>query len=251
MRRTVWLVSLFGVCLSVVVLSPMAWADQNDDGAFFADTNAERAKVGAQPLRMAADLVAVARKQAGAMAGDGRIYHNPTIGTDVQNWKTVAENVGRGADEPQIQGLLMGSPGHRANILNGAFSEIGIATVRAGDYLYVAEVFRQPMAAAAPAPASVPRPAPAPRLSPAVVAPPPPPAVPAPASPTTSAVVVPQVRAVAVDSEPVVFTRPPAGSRPNGVVLLLATVWTLFVLVVIIRQLPSLPLRLPGWASTR
>jgi uncharacterized protein YkwD len=169
MRRLVWLATLVVASLTFVVASPTARADGNDDAAFLADTNAERAKAGAQQLRMVDDLVAVAAKQVNAMAAAGRIYHNPNLTTDVRNWRSVAENVGRGADEPQIQGLLMASASHRTNILNPDFSEIGIATVRSGPYLYVAEVFRQPMPAAAPAPA----PAPASRR--------PPPAAPRPA----------------------------------------------------------------------
>jgi hypothetical protein len=181
MRRLVWLASLVVTSLAFVVVSPAAGADSTDDGAFLAATNAERAKVGAQPLRMMGDLVAVAGKQADAMAAAGRIFHNPNLTTDVQNWKTVGENVGRGDDEPQIQGLLMASPPHRANILYRDYSEVGIASVRSGATLYVAEVFRQPKTgAAAPTPAPAPQraaasppPRPVPVAAPAPLAAPP------------------------------------------------------------------------------
>lgn len=184
MRRLLCLLSLVGLAVSFLVTAPAARADGADDAAFLAAANAERSRAGVQQLRMSSDLVGVAAKQAQAMAAAGRIHHNPDLATDVTNWVTVAENVGRGADANQIHAAFMASSGHKANILDRRFSEVGIATVRAGDYLYVAQVFREPKVAAAAAPAPAPRPAPA---QPAPAPTPAPAARPAPAPTPTPA----------------------------------------------------------------
>lgn len=252
MRRLLCLLSLVGLGLSLLVTAPAARADGADDAAFLAAANAERSRAGVQQLRMSSDLVAVAAKQAQAMASEGRIYHNPNLGSDVRNWRTVAENVGRGADVGQIQGAFMGSSGHRANILNGVFSEAGIATVRAGDYLYVAEVFREPAsAAAAPAPAPArPAPAPAPAPAPRPVAAPKPAPAPAPvavapapapqptiptaeqlaqaAAATQSTPGGPVVEPVqALQTEQIVDLEPAGGSRPDKTRIALLAMWLL------------------------
>ena len=133
MRRLLCLLSLVGLGLSLLVTAPAARADGADDAAFLGAANAERARAGVQQLRMTSDLVAVAAKQAQAMAAAGRIYHNPNLSTDVTNWHTVAENVGRGGDEASIQSAFMASAGHRANILNGAFGVAGVGVAVSAD----------------------------------------------------------------------------------------------------------------------
>ncbi|HVF20222.1 MAG TPA: CAP domain-containing protein [Mycobacteriales bacterium] len=108
------------------------------------------------------DLVAVARRQAARMAAEQRIWHNPNLGSEVSGWAAVGENVGKGGDVASIHAAFMSSPAHRANILDGDFTEVGMGTATdASGTIYVAQVFRRPQAAAAPAPA--PKPAAAPR----------------------------------------------------------------------------------------
>jgi hypothetical protein len=51
----------------------------------------------------------------------------------------------------QIQQAFMGSSPHRANILSGTYTQVGIGTARGSDgQLYVDEVFRLPSGASAP-----------------------------------------------------------------------------------------------------
>lgn len=143
-------------------------------------------------LAPAADLQAVARRHAQRMADRGEPYHNPDLGSEVDGWDIVAENVGVGYEVDSIHTAFMESPTHRDNILNGDVTELGVGVVASPDgRLWVVEIFRRPMtepqASATPAPGPT---APASAL-PRAAAPAGPPSsatpVPAPAEPSTTA----------------------------------------------------------------
>jgi uncharacterized protein YkwD len=87
---------------------------------------------------------------------------------DGYTWQAAGENIayisGSGAatidagDVERLHTLLMNSPGHRANILSGNFTEIGIGITQ-GDYkgrpaIFVTEDFGRPTAAEAAEPDS-------------------------------------------------------------------------------------------------
>jgi uncharacterized protein YkwD len=51
------------------------------------------------------------------------------------NWSTYGENVAYGYSTPEsVMAGWMGSPGHKRNILNCAFKEIGIGLAQPGNY---------------------------------------------------------------------------------------------------------------------
>ena len=134
--------------------------------AFASRIGSERASRGAGSLVPAADLQAVARRHAQRMADRGEPYHNPNLGSEVDGWEIVAENVGVGYDVDSIHSAFMQSATHRGNILNADVTELGLGVVVTSDArIWVVEIFRRPMAAqqasAQPAPAPQP-PAPAP-----------------------------------------------------------------------------------------
>lgn len=146
------------------------------------------------------DLAAVAQRHAERMAAENRLYHNPSLGREVSGYELVGENVGVGPELGPIHQAFLDSPSHRANIVEGRFSQIGIGLATDGDgSLWIVQVFRQPTAAAAaPAPAPALAPAPAPVPAPAVVAP-----APAPAPPVAPVAPVASVAAVEPTPEPV------------------------------------------------
>lgn len=140
----------------------------------------ERSARGLAQLAGAGDLQVVARRHAQRMADRGEPYHNPALGSEVQGWEVVSENVGAGMSVQQIHDAFMGSRTHRDVILSAEHSEVGVGVVGTSDgQIWVVEVFRRPAAAAAaPAPvaaasvqAPVAAPAPLPRTE-APVAPP-------------------------------------------------------------------------------
>ena len=114
--------------------------------------NSARAAAGVAPLAPRDDLATVARTWSERMAREGRLSHNPAVGSQVCCWRSWAENVGysyRGAAD--VHRLLMESPGHRANLLAAASTEVGIGTATdAQGRIWVTQVFRRPIAQAAP-----------------------------------------------------------------------------------------------------
>ena len=120
---------------------PKANALTSDEGSLLSYTNASRAQYGKAKLTLSSDLVAVARKHSAEMASKGAIYHNSSLGSDVNNWRKVGENVGRGPSAKAVHQAFMGSSSHRTHILDGAYDRIGVGTVWKGSTLYVTVIF--------------------------------------------------------------------------------------------------------------
>lgn len=121
------------------------------EGDLVAMTNSARAAAGAAPLAANEDLARTARAWSEQMARSGRLSHNPATGSQVCCWQAVAENVGysyRGAAD--VHRMLMDSAGHRTNILNRSYTQVGIGTATdAQGRIWVTEVFRRPTSTAA------------------------------------------------------------------------------------------------------
>lgn len=137
------------IALAVVAgLATPAHASAPSD--FVTRINAARASGHALVVR--SDLQAAAQAQAQRMADASDLFHNPNLGGSVRNWSALAENVGYGPDVATIHRAFMQSPGHRHNILNTAYTEVGIGVVVRDHVMWVAEVFRQPSGHSSAAP---------------------------------------------------------------------------------------------------
>ncbi|MEV6733259.1 CAP domain-containing protein [Streptomyces sp. NPDC051364] len=97
--------------------------------------NKERAKVGCSALTVNAKLTDAALKHSEDMAAHANMSHTGSDGSDPgqritragYTWTTYGENVAYGYNTPeQVMTGWMNSPGHRENILNCAFKEIGV-----------------------------------------------------------------------------------------------------------------------------
>jgi uncharacterized protein YkwD len=111
--------------------------------------NAARANHGRHRLTTRSDLVAVARGQAQRMAARNTLYHNPSLAQQVRNFRWVGENVGYGPSVSAVHLAFMASPGHKANILDSDYTEVGVGAVWANGRVWIAQVFRQPLHATA------------------------------------------------------------------------------------------------------
>ncbi|MEU9305252.1 CAP domain-containing protein [Streptomyces sp. NPDC048269] len=116
-------------------------ASGESESAVLALVNKERAAAGCGPLAVNAKLSAAARAYSDTMARSGVMSHTgpdgSTMTTRVEaagyGWSRLGENIARGqADAGAVMNAWMNSPGHKANILNCAFREIGIG-VHKGD----------------------------------------------------------------------------------------------------------------------
>jgi hypothetical protein len=135
---------LGGAALLAGTAAP-ASATTSIERSFISDLNQARADNGRPALVVRADLVQVARGQAGRMASSDTLYHNPNLTSDVSNWRCVGENVGYGPTESAVDAAFMASTPHRDNILDTDYTELGIGVVVSNGRVWVAEVFRQPM----------------------------------------------------------------------------------------------------------
>lgn len=163
-----------------------------DEAALAARASAERTARRLGGLRVAADLTAVARRHAQDMAASGRLAHSGNLGGEVGGWRKLAENIGTGASADEVHASFMASATHRANILDPAFSEVGVGVAWRDGRIWVAEVFRAPAGAPAPPP------------------PPPPPPPTAPPPPRRPAA-QPAPRTVQRAAPPTTYALPPPG----------------------------------------
>ncbi len=127
------------------------------EDALLSMVNSARGSAGVAPLVEAPDLTAIARQWSSRMSASNVLSHNPDLRTQVTSWTAIAENVAYGTSIPSIHSALMGSSGHRANILNGTYTQVGIGVWTApSGRIWVTEVFRRPAPGAAPLPAARP-----------------------------------------------------------------------------------------------
>ncbi|WP_077799311.1 CAP domain-containing protein [Streptomyces sp. JHA26] len=105
--------------------------------------NAERGKAGCSPVKVNATLTEAAQKHSEDMAASGTMSHTGSDGSSPADritgagysWSSYGENVAYGYSTPeQVMQGWMNSPGHRENILNCSFQEIGVGLAQPGSY---------------------------------------------------------------------------------------------------------------------
>ncbi|GAB7058922.1 CAP domain-containing protein [Streptomyces mexicanus] len=105
--------------------------------------NAERGKVGCSPLTLNTELTEAAQAHSEDMAAHRTMSHTGSDGSSPGEritragyaWSSYGENVAYGYATPeQVMAGWMNSPGHRANILDCDFKEIGVGHAQPGDY---------------------------------------------------------------------------------------------------------------------
>ncbi len=123
-------------------------------------TNAERADLGKSTLRRNSVLDEAARMKAQHMANNQYFAHYAPDGTSPWFWFDKAgytyahagENLAiHFTDSDEVVEAWMDSPTHRANIVNGLYTEIGVGTAKGTfdgyDTVYVVQLFGAPAAA--------------------------------------------------------------------------------------------------------
>lgn len=105
--------------------------------------NAERAKYSLAPLTENWELSRVARYKSQDMKDKSYFSHtSPTYGSPFNmmksfglSYRTAGENIAKGQRTPQeVVKAWMNSSGHRANILNSSYTQIGVGYVADGNY---------------------------------------------------------------------------------------------------------------------
>jgi uncharacterized protein YkwD len=99
--------------------------------------NGDRAGAGLAPLCANAALNGFAQSWANWMAANQSLTHQD-LGAVLggTSFDTVAENILSGPGDlsvAQMEGAWMGSPGHRQNIMNGAYTAAGVGIAHSSD----------------------------------------------------------------------------------------------------------------------
>jgi uncharacterized protein YkwD len=113
--------------------------------------NSERAQEGLSPLKWNERLAKTAQRHADLLARNRQLSHQFTGEAPLQQrlagvglrFGKAGENVAVNLDAQSAHLAFMHSSGHRANILNPDFNEVGVAAVSDGDLLYFVEDFVQ------------------------------------------------------------------------------------------------------------
>lgn len=105
--------------------------------------NAERSKQGLKALTLSKELTSIANTKAKDMAVNRYFDHrSPTYGSPFEmlqkfgvSYKSAGENIAAGQRTPQeVMNSWMNSSGHKANILNKSYTELGVGYYVGGSY---------------------------------------------------------------------------------------------------------------------
>ncbi|HNH38838.1 MAG TPA: CAP domain-containing protein [Microthrixaceae bacterium] len=130
-RRRRGVVAVVAVVLAVLVSGALTACESNkaELDAVRNAVNASRAQAGLPALRENVTLDVKADGWARTLRDSCRIWHSRLSDGAPREWRKLGENVGMGGSIDQIHVAYMNSPGHRANILDPAFNQIGTAAV--------------------------------------------------------------------------------------------------------------------------
>lgn len=112
--------------------------------------NSDRARYGLAPLVIDPELCRIARIKSRDMLNNQYFAHtSPTYG-DVRSmlrqfgyaYTAAGENIAHHATVEKAQAAFLSSPGHRRNIMNEAYTKVGLGTaIDAKGYVYLTQIF--------------------------------------------------------------------------------------------------------------
>ncbi len=138
-RRARRLVVVLAGLAIVVGLSACDAAQQPKEDYFF--VNRERVTQGVGQLGWNTQLAAKAQAWAQHMADTNTLSHSSLTAGVSGGWSTLGENVGTGPAVTDVHNGFMGSPEHRANILSGSYTSVGVGVAQGNGRVWVVEDF--------------------------------------------------------------------------------------------------------------
>lgn len=161
---------LVGV-LALVAAPANAAAPDRAPGAststYYSMINNLRTSRGLAPLTIDSALAASAQSWAGHMSTTDTLAHDPALGSAVTGWSKIGENVGMGPSADLIWAAFIASPGHLSNLLDPAFTHMGVGVVTNGPKEWTTHRFMARAGSVTPPPTAPPTTA-----APVVTAPP-------------------------------------------------------------------------------
>ncbi len=128
-RRALTLLASLGAVLMLSGVLTSCETTDADRGEVVSLINITRQQNGLRPLSENLDLNVKADQWARRLRDECRIYHSRLADGAPPNWQKLGENVGRGGTIFQVHGAYLASAGHRRNILDPSFNQVGAGAV--------------------------------------------------------------------------------------------------------------------------
>jgi hypothetical protein len=106
--------------------------------------NAGRSAAGLHSVTISGDLSALAHQHAAHMAKIDRVFHDPSLGSEVHGWRSLAEDVGSAARLTDLENALLTNPADKVNLRSAGFRQLGVGISSRDGLLYVTVIWRQP-----------------------------------------------------------------------------------------------------------
>jgi uncharacterized protein YkwD len=103
--------------------------------------NQERESRGIHPVLNHPTLQAKAQGWAQTLANNGYLAHSNLAQGAGGGWRALGENVAMAGSVQEAHSRLMGSSAHRANILSGRYSHIGVGVAYGHGKYFIVQVF--------------------------------------------------------------------------------------------------------------
>lgn len=104
--------------------------------------NGLRASKGLNPLQLDGELTSLAQGWSEHMAATHTLSHTPNMAANVtSDWTKLGENVGYGPNNDLIWNGFLNSPAHYANLVDPAYTHVGIGVAFVGGTEFVAHRF--------------------------------------------------------------------------------------------------------------
>ncbi|HET8890215.1 MAG TPA: CAP domain-containing protein [Candidatus Angelobacter sp.] len=146
-------VALYCAVVFLLASAPVLCADAHSmspaEKRIFEELNHERVKNSLKPLEWNESAAGAARAHTRLLAENGNLAHQfrgeaglpERIGATGARFTVAAENVARTEWIEDVHPALMGSPGHRANMLSPRYNAVGIGVIEDKGRIYVTQDF--------------------------------------------------------------------------------------------------------------
>ena len=129
------------VALAAVALVLLLVGCTPEEGTHLKAVNDFRAANRVPALAWEEGAYAKAHAWSQRMADQGKLSHSTLSQGSPAGWRTLGENVAMNPTLDGAMSALQASPGHRATLLNPAFTKVAIGVVQKGGFYWVTEVF--------------------------------------------------------------------------------------------------------------
>ncbi|MGZ4704417.1 MAG: CAP domain-containing protein [Acidimicrobiales bacterium] len=128
-------VQLVGLALAAALLLGACTSGEEDHAVDL--VNSARRANGKAALATNVSLIITAQAWSQHMASTQKLMHRTQLSDGAPaGWRKLGENIGYASSVDAIQTAFMGSAGHKANILDSAFNNVGIGITRDGNGRY-------------------------------------------------------------------------------------------------------------------